>query len=130
MSDGHPEVGAGRERIIDFGDLTDDGEVELNLPREEDMERDPPGEDVRDLPGATASGTSIINQEEPHWLEALNGARPKWTRPGRPLPIIEEPRRPGAGATVAADDSEMNGGRMGFRAQCCHRFGRTDRGPE
>ena len=52
MSDGHPEVGAGKECVIDFGDLTDDGEVELNLPREEDMERDPPGEDIRDLPGA------------------------------------------------------------------------------
>ena len=110
MSDGHPDAGAGKERVIDFGDLTDDGEVELNLPREEDMERDPPGEDVRDLPGATTSVTSVINQEERYRLEPPNGVRPKWTRPGRPLPIV---RSPGAGATGGADDSEMNGGGMG-----------------
>ena len=130
MSDGHPDAGAGKERVIDFGDLTDDGEVELNLPREDDMERDPPGEDVRDLPGATASGTSVINQEERYRLETPNGARPKWTRPGRPLPIVKEPRSPGAGATVGADDSEMNGVGWEFRARCCHRFGRTNRVPE
>ena len=28
-------------------------------------------------------------------MEPLNGARPKWKRPGRPLPVIEEPRGPG-----------------------------------
>ena len=32
MSDGYSDVGAGEERDIDFGDMTDDGEVELNLP--------------------------------------------------------------------------------------------------
>ena len=112
MSDSHPDVGAGRERDMDFGDSTDDGEVELNLPREEDTERDPPGEDVRDMPGATASGPSVINQEEWYRLEPPNGARPKRTRPGRSLPSIEEPRSPGAGATVGVDDSEMNGGGM------------------
>ena len=95
MSDGHSDVGAGEERDIDFGDMTDDGEVELNLPRDDAMERDPPGEDVRDLPGATASGRSVTNQEERHRLEPPNGARPKWTRPGGPLPFIEEPRSPG-----------------------------------
>ena len=80
------------------------------------MERDPPGEDVRVLPGDTASGASviyIINQEDRYRLEALNGARPKWTRPGWPLPVIEETRSPGAGATVGADDSEINGGGIG-----------------
>ena len=50
MSDGHSDVGAGEERDIDFGDMTDDGEVELNLPREDAMERDPPG---RGRPGST-----------------------------------------------------------------------------
>ena len=55
----------------------------------------------------------MINQEERYRLELPNGARPKWTRPGRPLPVIEEPRSPGTGATVGADDSEMNGGGMG-----------------
>ena len=114
MSDGHPEVMAGKERDIDFGDVTDDGEVELNLPREKEMERDPPGEDVRDLPGDTTSGASVINQEERYRLELPNGARPKWTRPGRTLfSVIEEPRSPGAGATVGADDSEINGDGMG-----------------
>ena len=76
------------------------------------MEWDPPGEDVRDLPGVTASGTSVINQEERYRLEPPNGARPKWTRPGRPLPVIEEPRSPGAGATVETDGPGMNGGGM------------------
>ena len=28
MSDGHPEVRTGKECIIDFGDVTDDGAVE------------------------------------------------------------------------------------------------------
>ena len=31
------------ERDMDSGDKTDDGEVELNLPREDALERDPPG---------------------------------------------------------------------------------------
>ena len=39
--------------------------------------------------------------------------RPKWTRSGRPLPVIEEPSSPGAGATVGADDCERNGGETG-----------------
>ena len=128
MSDGHPDVGAGRERIIDFGDLTDDGEVELNLPRDEDMERDPPGEDVRDLPGATASGTSVINQEERYRLEPPNGARPKWTRPGQPLsrsPIVR-----GQELQWVLIIPRLMGAGWEFRAQCCHRFGRTDRVPQ
>ena len=41
---------------MDSGDMTDDGEVELNVPREDAMERDPPWEDVRDLPGAPLWG--------------------------------------------------------------------------
>ena len=91
MSDGHSDVGAGEEHDIDFGDMTDDGEVELNLPREDTMERNPPGEDVRDLPGATASGASVTNQEERYRLE---------------------PRSPGVGATVGVDGPRMNGGGM------------------
>ena len=42
---------------MDFGDVIDDGEVQLNLPREEDMERNLPGEDVRDLPGGYRIGS-------------------------------------------------------------------------
>ena len=82
MSDGHSDAGAGEERDADSGDMTDDGEVELNLSREDAVERDPPGEDVRDLPGATVSGTLVTNQEERYRLEPPNGARPKWTCPG------------------------------------------------
>ena len=111
--DGHLEVRTGKECVMDFGDVTDDGEVLLNVPREEDMEQNLPGEDVRDLQGDTASGASVINQEERYRLEPPNGARPKWTRPGLPLPVIEEPRSPGAGATVGAGDFERNGGEMG-----------------
>ena len=88
----------------------DDGEVQLNLPREEDMKRNLPAEDARDLPGETASGASVMNPEEQYRLEPPNGARPKWTRSGRPLPVIEEPSSPGARATVGADDFERNGG--------------------
>ena len=77
------------------------------------MERNLPGEDVQDLPGDTAPGVSVINQEERYRLEPPNGARPKWTRSGRALPVIEEPSSPGAGATVDADDFERNGGEMG-----------------
>ena len=46
----------GKERVIDFGDVTDDGEVKLNLPRDEEMERNQSGEDVRDLRGDTLFG--------------------------------------------------------------------------
>ena len=69
MSEGHPEAGADEERDIDFEDITDDEEVELNLPRAGAIERDLLGEDVRDLPGATASGASVTKQEELYPLE-------------------------------------------------------------
>ena len=103
---------------MDFGNMMDDGEVQLNLPREEDMERNLPAEDARDLPGETASGASVINQEERCRLEPHNGARPKWTRLGRPLPVIEEPSSPGAGAM---------GAKREFRARCYYRFGKMIR---
>ena len=32
--DGHLEVRTWKECVMDFGDVTDDGEVPLNLPRE------------------------------------------------------------------------------------------------
>ena len=59
--------------------------------------------------GGTALGTSVKNQEEWYRLEPPNGTRPKWTRPGRPLPVIEELRSPGARATVGVDGPRMNG---------------------
>ena len=104
MSEGHPKAGTDGERDIDFGDMTE--EVELNLPREEAVERDPLGEDARDLPGVTSSGESATKQEE------LYGARPKWNCQGQPLPVIEELRDPGAEATGGMDGPEMNGGGM------------------
>ena len=128
MSDGHSDVGAGEERDIDFGNKTDDGEVELNLPREDAMEQDPPGEDVRDLPGSTASGASVTNQQERYRLEPLNGAQPKWTHPGLPLPVIEEHHSPGSGATVDMYGPGMNWGGMRVPTQCrggdAHEYGR------
>ena len=36
--------------------LTDDDEVALNLPRKGVEERDPPGEEIRNLPGAPFRG--------------------------------------------------------------------------
>ena len=57
---------------------------------------------------------SVINQEERYRLEPPNGARPKWTRSGRPLQVIEEPSSPEAGATVLGEgDFERNGGHTG-----------------
>ena len=50
---GHQEVRTWKEYIMDFGDVTDDGEVQLNLPREEDKEWNLPAEDARDLLGET-----------------------------------------------------------------------------
>ena len=51
----------------------------------------------------------VTQQEELYRLEPPNGVRPKWNRPGRPLPVIEEPRGPGAEATGGMDGSETNG---------------------
>ena len=63
---------------MDLEDSTDDEEVALNLPREGAGERDPPGEEIRDLPGATASGAPVTQQEVWFWMNgAPNGARPK-----------------------------------------------------
>ena len=45
-----------------FEDLTDDEEVTLNLPRKGADERGPPGEEIRDLPGATVSGAPVTQQ--------------------------------------------------------------------
>ena len=96
MSKGHSDV---EDRNLDLDDSKDDEEVELNQPREGAGQRDPPGEEIRDLPGATASGAPVTQQEEWYRMEPPNGARPKWNRPGRPLPVNEGPRGPGADAT-------------------------------
>ena len=94
------------DRRLDFEDLAYDEEVALNLPRKGAEERDPPGEEIRDLPGATVSGASVTQQEEWFWMEPLHGARPKWNRLGRPTSVIEEPRGLGAEATGGMDGLE------------------------
>ena len=53
LSEGHSEAD---DRKLDLEDLTDDEEVALNLPLKGAEERDPPLEEIRDLPGATVSG--------------------------------------------------------------------------
>ena len=59
------------------------------------MEPDSPGEDVRDLPGAT---------EERYQLEPQNGLDQNGP--------VREPCSPAAGATVGVDGPGMNGGGM------------------
>ena len=72
--------------------MADDGEAELNLPREDATERDRPGENGQDSPGATASGTSVDQ--------------------GRPIPVIKDPRSPGMEVTMDVDGPGTNGDRM------------------
>ena len=52
--------------------MTDDGEVELNLLRGVMEEQDRPREYIRESPGATASGATVISQEERHRFEPPN----------------------------------------------------------
>ena len=72
---------------LDYKDYSDDGEVELLLPRKGVDERDPPGADIRNV--LEALGTQ---QEDWFLMESLHGARPKWNRAGRPPVVPEEPR--------------------------------------
>ena len=109
LSEGHSEA---EDRKLDFEDLTDDEEVALNLPRKGVEERDPQGEEIRDLTGATVSGAPVTQQEEWFRMEPLHGARPKWNRLGRPTSVIEEPPRSGAEATGGIDDFEVTEGGM------------------
>ena len=67
---------------------TDNGEVELNLPRETVEELIRTSEEIRKLAGAIHLGTMALDQEEEHRFELPNGARSKWPRHGRPLPSI------------------------------------------
>ena len=71
LSEGHSEA---EDRKMDLEDLTDDDEVALNLPRKGVEEGDPPGEEIRDLPGATVSGAPVNQQEEWFRMEPLHGA--------------------------------------------------------
>ena len=96
--------------------MTIEGEVELNLPREGTEEWGRHREDIRESPGATASGTSATSQEERHRLELPNGARLKWFRHGLPLPSIEEPRSPGMGTAVNVGGPGMDRVGMGVLA--------------
>ena len=113
MSDDHADVGA-MEHEADHAAMTDDGEVELNLPREVVEEQGRTHEDIRKPPGAINPGTMALDQEERHRFEPPNGARSKWPRHGLPLLSILEPRSPGTGAT--ANVGESGADRRGFGA--------------
>ena len=65
------------------------------------------------LRGATASGATVISQEERHQFEPSNGDRPKWSRNGLPLPSMEEPRGPVMGATASVGGFGADRDRMG-----------------
>ena len=53
LSEGHSEA---EDRKMDLEELTDDDDVALNLPRKGVEERDPPGEEIRNLPGPPFRG--------------------------------------------------------------------------
>ena len=73
MSDDHSDVGA-MEHEADHADITDDGEVELNLPQETVEEQIRTSEDIRKLPGAINPGTMALDLEARHRFESRNGA--------------------------------------------------------
>ena len=76
MCDHHSDVGATKHDAV-HADMTDDGEVELNLPRETVEEQIRTSEDIRKLPGAIGPDAMALDQEERHWFEPPNGARSK-----------------------------------------------------
>ena len=103
LGEGRVEAEDGK---LDYEDSSDDGEVELLLPRKGADERDPPGADIRDVP--EASGTQ---REDWFQMESLHWAWPKWSRAGRPPVVPEEPRVLEAEATggVVGQDIEERG---------------------
>ena len=103
LSEGHSEA---EDRKMDFEDLTGDEEVAVSLPRKGAEEREPSGEEIRDLPGATVS---VI--EEPRGLgtEATGGIYGlKATEGGMraPTPQLPPPRQdmPGAGVVTPPEE--------------------------
>ena len=92
---------------LDLEELSDDEEVTIHLPRKGADERDLPGLEIRNVPGAP------VTQRE-DWLnvEPLHGARPKWNRVGLPTLVNEETRGLEAEATGGIDglDTEEHGG--------------------
>ena len=108
------DVGTSEEHEADPADMTDDEEVELNLPREVVEEQVRPRDDIRKPPRAINPDTMVLDQDERHRFEPPNGARSKWPRHGLPLPSILEPRSPGTGAM--ANVGESGADRRGFGA--------------
>ena len=86
----------------------------MNQPRKGADERDPPGEEIRHLPGATVSVAPVTQQKEWFRMEPLYGARPKWNCLGRPTLVIEEPR--GLRAEVAGGIDSLKATEGGMRA--------------
>ena len=69
LSEGHVEA---EDMKLDFEKLSDNEEVALHLPRKGADERDPPGVEIRDVPGAP-----VTQREDWFNMEPLHGARPK-----------------------------------------------------
>ena len=93
--------------------MTDDGEVELNLPWEVVEEQVQSREDIRKPPGVINPGTMALGQEEQYRFEPLHGARSKWPRHGLPLQSILEPRSPGMGDSANVGESGADRRRFG-----------------
>ena len=70
FSEGHSGA---EDRNMDLDDFTDDDEVALNLPRKGVEERNPPDEEIRDVPGATFSGAPVTQQDEWCRMELVRG---------------------------------------------------------
>ena len=66
MSDDHSD---GEDPV----DMTEDMEIELNLPQEVDGEQDRPREDIREPPGVIGPGETPLGQEERHRYEPRTG---------------------------------------------------------
>ena len=97
--DGHPEVRTWKECVMDFGDVTDDGEVQLNQPR-------------RGY-GAEPTWRGHTGYTGGHCFGSVSAKSGGTVSVGSPQMVIEEPSSPGAGATVGTDDFERNGSETG-----------------
>ena len=74
LSEVHVEA---EDRTLDFEELSDDEEVALHLPQKGADECDPPGVEIRDVPGAP-----VTQWEDWFNMEPLHGGRPKWNLVG------------------------------------------------
>ena len=128
MSDDYSDVGASEKHEADHANMTDDGDVELNLPLEVLVEEQVrTREDIRKPPGAINPGVMALDTEERHRFEPPNVARSKWPRHRLPNPSILEPRSPGTGATANVGESGANRRGFGLRSPRSDFFGTQQR---